>query len=137
MEKIKVPENYLKRFGGYRCPNYTETPNEIFDKFLSFLSHAELKVLLYIVRRTFGFHKKDEGDAISLSQICNGIKKKKSSEGEEEVKDEGTGLTKKSAIKAIKSLEKKGHIMVWRNRKTKYGDTDSNWYRLNIIKERG
>jgi len=47
---------YMEKFKGYHVPNYTQTPNEVFDKFLSKLSHAELRVLLYIVRRTFGFH---------------------------------------------------------------------------------
>jgi len=48
------------------------------------------------------------------------------------VLDEGTGLTKRSAVLAIKSLEEKGHIIVWRGRITKAGDKDSNWYRLNL-----
>ena len=36
----------------------------LFDELLPYLSEAELKVLLYIVRRTFGFKK--EADAISV-----------------------------------------------------------------------
>ena len=126
---------YMEKFKGYHVPNYTQTPNEIFDKFLSKLSHAELKVLLYIVRRTFGFHKEYKGDAISLSQICKGIIKKDKETGEIKVLDEGTGLSKKSVLSAIKSLEEKGHIIVWRGRITKAGDKDSNWYRLNLKTE--
>ena len=127
---------YMEKFTGYHVPNYTQTPNEIFDKFLSKLSHAEMKVLLYIVRRTFGFHKEYKGDAISLSQICRGIIKKDKETGETKVLDEGTGLSKKSAILAIKNLEGKGHIIVWRGRITKAGDKDSNWYRLNLKTEK-
>lgn len=133
-EKLVGPREvarYMKKFHGYKVPNYTATPNEIFDRFLSHLSHAELKVLLYIVRRTFGFHKEHEGDAISLSQICDGIKKE-GQNGEMIVKDEGTGLTRKSAIKAVQSLEKGGHIIVSRDRKTKQGDKDCNRYKLNL-----
>ena len=56
---------------GFLRPTTTPTPDEIFDVWLSHLSGAETKVILYIVRRTFGFGK--DADAISLSQICNGI----------------------------------------------------------------
>nr|MDP9472985.1 replication protein [Chloroflexota bacterium] len=51
------------------------------------LSDAELRVLLYIVRRTFGF--KREADAISLSQMVSGITTR-----EGQVLDRGTGLSK-------------------------------------------
>jgi hypothetical protein len=45
------------RFKGYTSPNYTQVPDELFDEQLPHLSGAELKVLLYIMRRTFGFKK--------------------------------------------------------------------------------
>jgi hypothetical protein len=38
------------------------------------LSGAELKVVLYVARRTFGFGK--ESDNISLSQMAQGITKR-------------------------------------------------------------
>jgi hypothetical protein len=38
---------------------------------MSHLSGGELKVLLYICRRTFGFRK--DSDSISLTQISKGI----------------------------------------------------------------
>jgi hypothetical protein len=40
-----------------KAPAYTLTPDEIFDSLLCVLSSAELKVLLYVTRRTFGFNK--------------------------------------------------------------------------------
>ena len=55
-------------FPGYTSPNYTQVPDELFDRQLPDLSGAELKVLLYIMRRTFGFKK--DADNISLNQIC-------------------------------------------------------------------
>ena len=60
------------RFKGYASPNYTPVPDELFDEQLAELSGAELKVLLYVIRRTFGF--KRESDNISLSQMLNGLR---------------------------------------------------------------
>jgi phage replication O-like protein O len=71
------------------------------------LSGGELKVLLYMYRRTFGFRK--DSDRISLSQIAQGITTKTG-----RVLDQGTGLTKRHVITALKSLEKKNIIKVSR-----------------------
>lgn len=49
------------------APNYTQTPNDLFDHWLPHLGEVELKVLLVIMRKTFGWHK--TRDRISLSQL--------------------------------------------------------------------
>lgn len=52
------------------APNYTQTPNVIFDLMAdkdAHLTEAELRVILVIARKTFGWHKKR--DKISLSQL--------------------------------------------------------------------
>ena len=69
--KLDCVVSMATQFQGFRSPNYTQVPDELFDELMSELSGAELKVLLYIIRRTFGFKK--DSDNISLSQICNGI----------------------------------------------------------------
>lgn len=51
----------------FEIPNYTQIPNHILDNLLMELSGSELKILLFIFRKTFGFHK--TRDRISLSQI--------------------------------------------------------------------
>ncbi len=48
-------------------PNYTQVPNLLFDDLLSTIGEAELKVVLWIARKTFGWHK--DSDQISLSQL--------------------------------------------------------------------
>jgi hypothetical protein len=75
---------------GFFRPTTTPTLDEIFDVWLSQLTGSELKVLLYIVRRTFGFKK--DADRISLTQICEGIITR-----EGKVLDRGTGLSRTSA----------------------------------------
>src|SRR3982750_2012812 len=84
-------------FKGFISPRHTQVPDELFDELMAHLSGAELKVLLYIIRRTFGFKK--DSDNISLNQICNGITTR-----EGEVLDRGTGLSQQSAITASKRL---------------------------------
>ncbi|GAH63005.1 unnamed protein product, partial [marine sediment metagenome] len=49
-----------KKFKGFTKPTYTQTPNEVFDILLDILNGSELKVLLYIIRRTFGFKKESD-----------------------------------------------------------------------------
>src|SRR5687767_12689394 len=102
MEKDKDSKKPF-RFVGFRSPNYTMVPDEVFDELLVELSGAELKVLLYIIRRTFGF-KRDE-DAISLSQMLNGITTRAG-----HVLDRGVGISKPTLLQALRSLEDKNII---------------------------
>src|SRR5579859_5326727 len=104
MPKKTVPNNI---FHGYSSPNYTPVPDELFDEQLPDLSGAELKVLLYIIRRSFGFKK--DSDNISLSQLLNGITTR-----EGNVLDRGTGLSKKTLLETIKSLVEKNLIITER-----------------------
>lgn len=112
-------------FHGFQSPRYTMVPDEIFDKLLPHLSPSELKVLLYLVRRTFGFKK--DSDTISLSQLCNGIKTRTG-----KVIDNGTGLSRPAVIKALKVLEENNIILAHRSRNYK-GEKQTNTYSLNII----
>jgi hypothetical protein len=111
-------------FPGFNAPNYTQVPDIVFDELLSVLSGAELKVLLYIIRRTFGFKKLKDG--ISLSQMMNGIKKR-----DGEYLDHGTGLSKKTLLKALNSLEDGGYIVSERRRSAERGD-EPTCYRLRL-----
>ena len=96
-------ENTITTFTGFKKPTTTSVPDEIFDELLPDLTGAELKVLLYICRRTFGF-KKDR-DKISLNQIATGIKRKDGT-----TLDQGTGLSKRHVQRAVISLEQKNAI---------------------------
>jgi hypothetical protein len=86
-------------FQGFPKPNYTQLPNEILDRWLPALTGAEVKVLLYIARRTFGFHEQQA--KIGLRRICSGIPGK----------DSGTGLHLETALAAVRGLEKKGALL--------------------------
>lgn len=111
-------------FTGFSLPRYTQVPDELFDDLMNQLSGAELKVLLYIIRRTFGFKK--ESDTISLSQICSGITTR-----EGQIIDKGTGLSLSSVQQAIKGLIQKHCVIAIRNRSKEKGDMPTT-YSLNI-----
>src|SRR5215216_3349484 len=98
-----MEERPAQTFGGFRSPTTTPIPDELFDVLMADLSGAELKVLLYICRRTFGFKK--ERDNISLQQLVEGITTKQGRR-----LDSGTGLGKASVARAVKSLAQKGVI---------------------------
>src|SRR3954453_19188824 len=112
-------------FAGLTSPNTTQVPDQLFDEVFPFLSGAELKLLLYITRRTFGF-KKDQ-DQISLSQMLGGIRTK-----DGRILDPGVGLTKKTLLGAIRRLTAVGIILKERRRSADRGD-EATTYSLNIV----
>ena len=117
--------NNTATFQGFTAPNYTQVPDELFDDLMTDLSGAELKVLLYIIRRTFGFKKTE--DTISLSQMLNGITTKAG-----ETLDKGTGLSKKTLLVALNTLEAKHIILTERRRSAERGN-EPTAYKLNIV----
>lgn len=72
-------------------PTHTKVPNELFE-LIPTLREAELRVLLFIVRKTHGWHK--ESDSLSLSQIM-----------------EGTGLSRPAVASATESLHERGIVI--------------------------
>lgn len=73
-------------------PNYCPIPNVLLDEWIYRLGNAEFKILMFIARKTFGWHK--IRDRISLSQI-----------------HKATGFTRSNIINAIRSLCKLGLLM--------------------------
>jgi hypothetical protein len=112
------------KFEGFRSPNFTTVPDEVFDVLVPRLSGAEVKALLYIIRRTFGFKK--ERDSISISQMLHGIVKRNG-----ERLDSGAGLSKPTLCRALATLVEKGVIISTRQ----YDYNGSNMatsYQLNM-----
>src|SRR5689334_5276606 len=85
-------------------PNSTQVPDVILDVWLSELSGAELKVVLYVARRTYGFGK--ESDNISLNQMADGIRRRDGS-----VLDRGTGLSRSTVKTTCTSLVERGFLI--------------------------
>jgi hypothetical protein len=113
-----------RSFEGFSEPRYTPVPDEFFDDLMVDLSLAEIRLVLYISRRTFGFKKR--ADAISLSQMEEGIRKKDGT-----VLDRGTGLSRRSILPALKSLIEKG-IVVREERKNAEQGCQASVYSLRF-----
>jgi len=111
-------------FQGFASPSFTQVPDELFDDLMPQLSDCELRVLLYIIRRTFGF--KRETDAISLSQMVSGITTRVG-----KVLDRGTGLSKATVARGLAGLRVKGVIVAERQSSAARGHEATN-YRLRF-----
>jgi hypothetical protein len=74
------------RFSGFPEPQFTRTPNLIFDC-LADLTGSQLKVLLYVVRATMGWRKDYTFTPLSITQVQT-----------------GTGLSREPVIDALKWL---------------------------------
>jgi hypothetical protein len=105
-------ERGVKDIGGILVPNAFQVPNEVVDEgWLKELGGAEIKVLISITRKTFGFNKIG-GDRIPLSQII-----------------QGTGLARQTSVSAIQVLENCRLIRVVRG-KSEDGVRKMNFYQL-------
>src|ERR1700692_3993662 len=117
-----------KPFIGFQPSNTTPVPDILFDELLPDLSNAELRALLYIIRRTWGFKK--DTDAISFNQFLKGITTK-----DKKVLDRGCGITRRGALsKALKDLEERGCI-VSRKGKDPLGDNLTTLYGIRFISQ--
>lgn len=76
---------------GYDAPRYTQTPNLFLDEHLPEMGPAETKVVLAIIRQTFGWHK--DKDRLSISQLM-----------------EMTGLSNRAVIDGTKEALERGII---------------------------
>jgi Bacteriophage replication protein O len=115
------------KFDGFGAPQYTSVPDVLFDTLLAELENAELRVLLYIIRRTFGFKK--DSDDIAISQMVDGIIKRDGT-----VLDRGTGLSRPTVKRALRGLVAKGIIVSARNQSAN-GGNDANTYALRYKNE--
>ncbi len=113
--KLNPPESEPFQFAGFSSPNTTAVPDEFFDLIAPNLSEAELRVALYIIRRTFGFKKRS--DDISLKQLVEGIQTK-----DGRILDRGAGVAKSTAWRGVKGLVTKGIIESTRNASAQRGD---------------
>lgn len=107
-------------FEGFSRPRYTNVPDDVFDVLMPELTDPELRALLYIIRRTFGFKK--DSDDISLKQMVEGIRTR-----DGRVLDGGAGMSKASAARGLRGLAEKGIILATRNSSRERGDEPTSY----------
>jgi hypothetical protein len=85
-------------------PNSFQVPNEYIDRYFGLLTSEEKVVLIYTVRRIFGFgHRQDR---ISLSQYANGTRNRAGKQ-----LDYGTGLSTSAIRPALAALIRYGLLI--------------------------
>lgn len=117
----------FSQFRGYRGPRFTPIPDEFLDHQLADLTSAEAKVMLFLFRKTYGYRK--SGDHVSFAQLQSGTV---TADGA--IIDRGTGLSKATIWRALKGLQQKRLIEVYRQT-TRAGDPDVNYYRIREYSE--
>jgi len=91
-------------FDGFPTPNFVPVPNVLFDELLPKMSNSELRVILYAVRRTYGFQKVE--DWITLDQFVSGIKKRRG-----DIVDRGCGLSRTGVINGLNQAIEHGYLV--------------------------
>lgn len=115
-------------------PNYTQTPNILFDEIMRDLNGAELKVILAVIRKTFGWHK--ERDRISLTQLeeMTGLSRQgilNAIHGKKKEKSVIGGLVNKGYIKIIET--KQGNVYELVVKEVDQQETASQLSRLEVV----
>ena len=115
-------------------PNYTQTPNILFDEIMRDLNGAELKVILAVIRKTFGWHKKR--DRISLTQLeeITGLSRQgilNAIHGKKKEKSVIGGLVNKGYIKIIET--KQGNVYELVVKEVDQQETASQLSRLEVV----
>jgi hypothetical protein len=83
-------------------PNTTQVPNSIVDLLMPFLNDGEVRVLLYLCRRIYGFQR--QSDSVSLDQFVHGIRT------DERQLDFGAGISRQGAMNALAVLKAIGIV---------------------------
>lgn len=96
------------QFPGWTRPksNYTQVPNAFWDQLPNFETLAELKVVLYILRHTWGYVGVKQR-RISVDEFQNGRKNKEGGRI-----DKGVGMTRANIMKGLKLAQQHGFITV-------------------------
>jgi hypothetical protein len=117
-------------FGGFQAPFYTMVPNELLDNIMVDLTGAELRVVLYVCRRTFGFGKTEDG--IALMQLMHGLVSK---DGRR--LDRGCGIKSKTTLlQTLRSLVEQRILVAVKRVNEVHGGSETTVYRLNLMKSK-
>jgi len=105
-----------KSFGGFSDPtqNWSRLPHQLIGALPLVSSLGEMKVILYVLRHTWGFHDNDK--RISTDEFCNGRKHsfryKQKHPDESDRLDKGTGMSKAAVLRGIERAVEHGFIIV-------------------------
>ncbi len=103
-----APDNPPTTFPGFDIPrqNWFKLPNNWTDITAEITSLAELKVVEYVLKHTWGYQEYGQRKRISNDEFMNGRRRKDGTR-----LDKGTGLSKPSVIAGLKSAIERGLLL--------------------------
>lgn len=96
-------------FAGFPTPSeaFTRVPNCFIEEEIANINNlAELKIVLYVMRHTWGFQEYDKFKKITLDEFEHGRKRSDGSR-----MDSGTGLGRTSIKDGLKRAEEHGYLV--------------------------
>jgi hypothetical protein len=98
----------VNEFAGFPPPikNFFSLPNEMINIVAQITNMAELKVIIYIMRHTWGFHEYGICKAISTDEFMHGRRRADGSR-----MDEGTGMSNRSVIDGLRAAIEHGYLI--------------------------
>jgi hypothetical protein len=95
-------------FDGFPTPtkNFFSMPNAITDIIAKITNMAELKVIIYVIRHSWGFHEYGKPKAISVDEFMNGRRYANGTR-----MDNGTGMSNHSVIDGLKKAVEHGYLI--------------------------
>ncbi|MBU0607284.1 MAG: replication protein [Armatimonadetes bacterium] len=114
----------MEPFRGFTAGTSTPVPDQFFDELLPLLGLAEMRVLLFLIRCTFGSRRPVA--EISLRQMMEGV-----TDAEGYPLAPGVGMSKATLCRALAGLRKRNVIIAERRRSEDQGNEPTQ-YRLNM-----
>src|SRR5260221_11433182 len=96
-----VPQNAFEGFLNPDEYGYSRFPHDWIDVFKVVDNLAEIKILFYVARHTWGFQEVDQWKKITTNEFMHG----------RGGLDQGTGLSKQSVLAGIEKAMKHGYLL--------------------------
>lgn len=118
-------------FPGFWHPDqnagFTKMPHELIDRLFK-MNEAELNIVLYVMRHTWGYQEFDEPKAITIDEFMKGRKRRDGTR-----MDGGTGLSDRGVKDGIALAIKHGYLICETDESDRGRIKKS--YRINIYEE--
>ena len=123
-----MENDVAKVFSGFETPeqNWSRMPHGLIGQLPVIDSLSELKVILYILRHTWGYQEFDTYKKITLDEFEHGRMR-----SDRTRMDTGTGMSKSSILRGLNNAEEHGFILVETNDKDKARIKKT--YRINTL----
>jgi hypothetical protein len=124
-------------FEGFAPPteNWSKLPHAFIEAMDKIDSLGEMKVILYILRHTWGFQEFDTHKRITLDEFENGRKCKPSEKYPTGRMDGGCGATRPTIVRGLEKAEEHGFIEIERDDSD--GARQKKWYKIKGVDNQG